>query len=95
MSKFPKAQFMKEAVEVVEFEAGHGKVRITEKRCQGLVNVPKPRTAGGLASYLGALGFVRNMLPPGYSEVAGVLRGLIKDADPTLKLPDGLKSQPS
>ena len=46
MFKFPKAQFLKELVEVVGFEAGHGKVRITEKRCQGLVNAPKPRTVG-------------------------------------------------
>ena len=84
--KFPKAQFLKEVVELVGFEVGRGRIRITEKRCEGLVNAPRPRTIGEMLSYLGALGFVRNMLPPDYSAVAGVLRDMIKDADPNVKV---------
>ena len=62
--KFPKAQFLKEVVEVVGFQAGHGKMQVTEERCQGLINAPPPRTAGEMLSYLGALGFIQDMLPP-------------------------------
>ena len=86
MFKFPKGQFLKVLVELVGFAAGQGRIQVTEKRCSALVGAPRPRTVGELASYLGALGLIRNMLPPDYSEVAGELRELIKSADPQYRL---------
>ena len=40
-----------------------------------------------MASYLGAPGFIRNILPPEYSGVAAQMRDLTRDADPDHKLP--------
>ena len=40
---------------------------MTDKRCEGLVSVPRPRTVGEVGSYVGDLGFVRNMLLKEYS----------------------------
>lgn len=72
-----KCKFLQEQVEFLGHVVGSGKIQVSPKKCEAIVNFPRPKTPKQLRGFLSLVSFCRRFIP-GLAEKSAALTAMLK-----------------
>lgn len=72
-----KCHFLKEQVEFLGHVVGSGKIQVSPKKCEAIINFPRPKTPKQLRGFLSLVSFCRRFIP-GLADKSALLTEMLK-----------------
>lgn len=72
-----KCHFLREQVEFLGHVVGSGKIQVSPKKCEAILNFPRPKTPKQLRGFLSLVSFCRRFIP-GLADKSALLTAMLK-----------------